>query len=76
MVENRSLGKNYLKFSPQNQLNSFDFCVKWLIRTKTSKTEVLQTPSAIKSKPRSGGRVVKVFEFLKNVGFLKSYNQF
>ena len=34
MVENRSLGKNYLKLSPQNLLDSFDFCVKWLIRTK------------------------------------------
>ena len=40
----------------------------------TSKTEVLQTPSAIKSKPRSRGRVVKVFEFLKNIEFLKSFN--
>jgi len=34
---------------------------------KTSKTEVLQTPSAIKSKPRSGGRVVKFFESLKKI---------
>ena len=36
---------------------------------ETSKTEVLQTPSAIKSKPRSGARVVKVFEFLKKMNF-------
>ena len=28
----------------------------------TSKTEVLQTHSAIKSKPESGGRVVKVLK--------------
>ena len=54
--------------------------IKWLLkfglslRFKTSKTEVLQTPSAIKSKPRSRGRVVKVFEFLKNIEFPKSFN--
>ena len=36
---------------------------------ETSKTEVLQTPSAIKSKPRSGGWVVKVLEFLKKIEF-------
>ena len=41
---------------------------------KTSKTEVLQTPSAVKSKPRSGGRVVKVFESLKKLEFPKSFN--
>ena len=37
----------------------------------TSKTEVLQMPSAIKCKPRSGGRgrEVKVFEFLKKMNF-------
>ena len=44
------------------------------ICTETSKTEVLQTPSAIKSKPRSGGRAVKVFEFLKKIEFPKSFN--
>ena len=32
-----------------------------------SKSEVLQTPSAVKSKPRSGGREVKVFESLKKI---------
>ena len=48
--------------------------ITWPSISKTSKTEVLQTPSAIKSKPRSGGRVVKVFEFLKKIEFQKSFN--
>ena len=47
IVENRSMGKNYLKLSPQNLFNSFGFFVIWLIWTKNFRLRrIVATTSA------------------------------
>ena len=57
-----------MKTSKFQKTQNFRKFIKKELELKRNE-QVKRRPSAIKSKPRSGGRVVKVFESLKKIRF-------
>ena len=62
--------KVHTKNTECTELNHKKYRLELLKSEKTSKTEVLQTPSATEVNLLTGGRVVRGFEYLKKIELL------